>query len=544
MDLARIVLRRDGQEVKLEPKAFDVLAYLVQRRGAVVRKEELLDQIWGDRFVSESALTTRIKAVRQAVDDDGNRQAIIRTVHGKGYEFIAEVTTAPGAVAAAGSPRPTIAGLGTAIQPLIGRESLMALLVDALATHRLITLVGPGGVGKTSLGLELARTAATDYSDGVHVVELVSVVDEEATSAAFATAIDVNLRRSSSIDDAIAEMLRPRNSLLLLDNCEHLIEPVAALVSRILSEAPSVSVVATSREPLAVAGEQVWSVEPLSTAADRRCRAKRCWRSRPSRCSSHGARSADPTFVLDDATAPVIVEICRRLDGIPLAIELAAARARAIGVAEIARRLDERFGLLKAMRRGSDPRHRTMHDAISWSYDMLESDEQELFIALSVFAGSFDLGSAEAMCPTGDALDLLTRLTERSMLSVRPEAGGSTRYELLETLREYGRTRLGDERALELFAAHAVHFAAESATVAQELCGPDEARAMARADRRSQTSVPPSASRSRSARSTTPSGSSGRSASSRCGRCATRCSPGPTPLAGHPARSNIRWCRC
>ena len=483
LDLARIVLRRDGHEVKLEPRAFDLLAYLVQHHGTVVRKEELLDEIWGDRFVSESALTTRIKAVRQAVDDDGNRQAIIRTVHGKGYEFIAPIETVPDAIAPTSSTVPTIAGLETAMQPLIGRESLLALLVDALATHRLITLVGPGGVGKTSLGLELARTAAESYADGVHVVELVSVVDEAATSAAFATAIDVNLKRSSSIDDAIAEMLRPRHCLLLLDNCEHLVEPVAALVSRILSEAPLVSVVATSREPLAVAGEQVWSVEPLSTAApETEISCERATAIPAVALFVARARAADPTFVFDDASARLIVEICRRLDGIPLAIELAAARARAIGVAEIAQRLDERFSLLKAMRRGSDPRHRTMRDAISWSYDMLEPDEQELFTALSVFAGSFDLRSAEAMSGSGDTLDLLTRLTERSMLSVRPQDAGTTRYELLETLRDYGRARLDDERAAELFTAHAMHFAAEATAVATDLCGPDEPRAMARAE--------------------------------------------------------------
>jgi predicted ATPase/DNA-binding winged helix-turn-helix (wHTH) protein len=483
LDLARIVLRRDDVEVKLEPKAFDVLVYLVQHRGTVVRKEELLDEIWGDRFVSESALTTRIKAVRRAVDDDGNRQAIIRTVHGKGYEFIAAIETAPGRVEAPSASVPTIAGLETAIQPLIGRDTLLAVLVDALAAHRLITLVGPGGVGKTSMGLELARTVASTYSDGVHVVELVSVVDEEATSAAFATAIDVSVRRGSSIDDAIVEMLRHRHSLLLLDNCEHLIESVAELVSRILSEAPEVSIVATSREPLAVAGEQVWSVEPLSTAAPEHEISGEAAMAVPAVALFVArARAADPTFVFDDATARLVVEICRRLDGIPLAIELAAARARAIGVVEIAQRLDERFGLLKAMRRGSDPRHRTMRDAISWSYDMLEPDERELFTALSVFKGSFDLRSAEALSRSGDTLDLLTRLTERSMLSVRPQAGGGTRYELLETLRDYGRTRLDDERAVELFTGHAVHFAAEAAAVAIELQGPDEPRSMARAE--------------------------------------------------------------
>ncbi len=194
------------------------------------------------------------------------------------------------------------------------------------------------------------------------------------------------------------------------------------------------------------------------------------------------ARAADPSFVLDETTAPVVVEICRRLDGIPLAIELAAARARTLGVAEIARRLDERFGLLKAMRRGSDPRHRAMHDTISWSYDLLEPDEQELFTNLSVFAGSFDLTAAGRMCSSGDALDLLTRLGERSMLTVRRDVGGGARYELLETLRDYGRKRLGDERAAELYADHASHFAAEAATVARDLHGPAEVVGVERAE--------------------------------------------------------------
>jgi predicted ATPase/DNA-binding winged helix-turn-helix (wHTH) protein len=482
LDLDRVVLCRDGEEVKLEPKAFDLLAYLVERRGALVRKEELLDAVWGDRFVSESALTTRIKIVRQAVDDDGNRQAVIRTVHGKGYEFVAPVERVTGPAVAPDRTSSAIAGLGTAIQPLIGRESLMAALVDALGTHRLITLVGPGGVGKTSVAFELARTVAAGYEDGVHVIELVSVVDEAATSAAFATAIDVNLRRSRSIDDAIVEILRPRHSLLLLDNCEHLVEPVATLVNRILREAPAVSVLATSREPLAVAGEQVWSVDPLSTAAEKDVSLVDLTAIPAVALFIERARAADPGFVVDDDTAPVIVEICRRLDGIPLAIELAAARARVIGIAEIAQRLDERFSLLKAMRRGRDPRHRTMHDAISWSYEMLEPDERELFTALSVFAGSFDLRSAEALSPGGDTLDLLTRLTDRSMLSVRPQTVGAPRYELLETLRDYGRTRLDDERAAELFTTHAAHFAGDAAGIESALRGPDEAWAMAHAE--------------------------------------------------------------
>ena len=487
LNLDRIVLRRGGEEIRIEPQVFDVLAYLVQHRGTLVRKEELLDAIWGDRFVSESALTTRIKAARQAVGDSGTKQLIIRTVHGKGYEFVALVEEIEeDHTGATTSPVATGTSIGVRVQPLIGREALLEQLAEMIGEHRLVTLVGPGGVGKTSLAMELARTVGRQFEDGVHVVELVGVVDDDATAAALATAIDVSLRKSSSIDDAIVDLLRSRQSLLVLDNCEHLIEPVAELVARILREAPTVSIVATSREPLAVAGERLWTVDPLPTGP------KELSGSNPDLDELAAipavalfvarAKAADPTFAFDTDTAPLVVEICRRLDGIPLAIELAAARARAIGVAEVAHRLDQRFGVLKAMRRGSDPRHRTMHDAISWSYDMLEPEERALFTALSVFAGSFDLRSAEALAPGGDALDLLTRLTERSMLAVRPGAGGSTRYELLETLREYGRTRLGDARAAELFGAHAKHFAAEAGAVEAELQGPGERAGIARAE--------------------------------------------------------------
>ena len=286
------------------------------------------------------------------------------------------------------------------MQTLIGRESLLERLAEVLREHRLITLVGPGGVGKTSVGLELARRIADRYPDGVKLVELVAVGDEDATLEAVATAIDVHFRRGSSIGDAIIETLRLRCSLVVLDNCEHLVEPVASLAARIVREAPAASIVATSREPLGLPGEQVWSVDPLSTGdAGAGALAGGGLGSAPAvALFVERARASDPEFELSEQNASSVVEICRRLDGIPLAIELAAARARTIDLAEIAPRLDERFSLLKASRRGGDPRHRTMEDAISWSYDLLAPDEQELFSALAVFAGPFDLASAESTC--------------------------------------------------------------------------------------------------------------------------------------------------
>lgn len=486
LDLARVVFRRDGREKHLEPQVFELLRFLIERRGQVVLKEEILDHVWGDRFVSESALTTRIKSTRHAVGDDGVSQRVIRTVHGKGYEFVADVRVVDKPVSTtlavgvgAGVAR---SALPVALHSLVGREQLLEELRQDLNTGRLITLVGTGGVGKTSVAYELARTVGPNYLDGVHVVELVTVIDDDTTFEAFATALDVNTQQSTSIEQAIVDMLHARHVLLVLDNCEHLIESVAALVGRVLRVAPKVSIVATSREPLMVAGEHVWTVEPLPTGDIDTVTTNELARVPAVALFLERAREADPRFVLDEVTAPAVLEICRRLDGIPLAIELAASRARAIDVTEIARRLDQRFRLLKGTRRGVDPRHRTLHDAISWSYDLLDRDEQRLYASLAVFAGQFDSKAAESVCAGDDVFDLLTRLTQRSMLTVRRPATGGTRYEMLETLREYGRSRLDDQQSVDLFGAHARHFAVVAHAVEIDLGSPHEINAVGRAD--------------------------------------------------------------
>lgn len=484
LDPGRVVLRRDGDPVPVEPQVFDLLRCLIEQRGQMVTKEELLDTVWGDRFVSESALTSRIKSARRAVGDDGSAQRLIRTVHGKGYEFVALVHVSDDEpverVRSATSPT---SHLPLAVHGLIGRDGLLEQLASELDDSRLLTIVGPAGVGKTSIGLELARRESVGHRDGVVLVELVAVRSRDEALAAVATALDVNVRQQTSLDTAIVDVLRPQDLLLVLDNCEHLVEPLAGLLEQVLQTAPDVTIVATSREPLAIRGEHVHIVEPLDVHGLEALTFDELAVAPAVALFVERAHSADARFQLLPSNAAAVAEICRRLDGIPLALELAASRTPAIDVVEIARRLDERLRLLRAVRRGADPRHSTLVDAISWSYDLLDDDERRLFAKLAVFAGPFDLDAAEAICDEDDVLDLLTRLSQRSMIAVRRPASGGTRYEMLETLREFGRTRLDDFSSVALFTGHAHHFVELAHQVEQTLKTSDEPIGIQRIDR-------------------------------------------------------------
>ncbi|MEA3213877.1 MAG: hypothetical protein QOJ19_33, partial [Acidimicrobiia bacterium] len=354
------------------------------------------------------------------------------------------------------------------VTSFVGRAGDVAELVTEIDGHRLVTLIGVGGVGKTSLALAVARQVLDRFKDGVWLCELAPVGDSRSVPAAVADALGARSQPGMSLVDSILDYLRDRHALIVLDNCEHLDDAAARLAERIVVET-GVTVLATSRSPLGVGGERVWAVNPLEAEtsgvelfADR-------------------ARDRDCRFILDDDSRRAVEEICRRLDGIPLAIELAAARARAMSPSAIAQRLDHRFRLLRGGRKGA--RHETLHDTLRWSYELLSAAEAALFDRLSVFAGGFTLESVEAVCADLDmvdvpaVLDLLTSLVDRSMVVAEPTADGD-RFRLLETLREYGTDRLAATSALDTYRAkHASWFRDVALEIEQQLWTPNEATA-------------------------------------------------------------------
>ena len=348
-----------------------------------------------------------------------------------------------------------LAGLPGDASSFVGRDRELAELRSLLTGTRLLTLSGTGGAGKTRLALELARGAEPSYGDGAVLIELAAVADPRLVPDAVAAALDVHALPGRSPTETLADFLATRTVLLVVDNCEHVLGAAAAIVDALLRAAPRVTIVSTSREPLRVPGEVVFRVPSLAIPDPEALlgpddllafEAVRLFVDR--------AAAASP-FVLDDENAADVARICVRLDGLPLALELAAARLGALGAAVVAERLDDRFRILRAGSHAAPTRQQTLQATLQWSHDLLEPDEQVLFRRLSVFAGGFDLEAVEAVC-TGDSLersevvDVLARLVEKSLVAP-VDAGPERRYRLLETVRLYARDRLvesGEETAL------------------------------------------------------------------------------------------------
>src|SRR5712671_2448276 len=443
----RLLLEGDTP-VRLGSRAFDTLAALVGRAGEVVGKEELIARIWPQTFVEESNLKIQVSALRRALGDGHAGNRFIMTVPGRGYNFVAPVSLEE---PPPGSLPPTIAPAGVHNLPLamtrmIGRDETVAALISRLSRQRLVTILGPGGIGKTTLALDLAERMIESYEHGVWLVDLAPLGDPRLVPSAVATVLGLEIHTENPLPGLVAG-LRDKRMLLLLDNCEHVIDAAASLVAAVLSGVPRVNILATSREPLGVAGEHEHRLGPLGSPP-----------------TSSGLTAAEAAafpavqlfvervtgivddFALTDANALLVSEICRRLDGLPLAIEFAAPRVEVLGVEGLAARLDDSLPILRSRRRGPAPRHRTMRAVIDWSYSLLEQDEQRFFTALGVFSGGFTIDAAAAVAmdsKTTDigAIDRLADLVKKSLV-VADMSGIKPWFRLLDTTRTYAVEKL------------------------------------------------------------------------------------------------------
>ena len=362
---------------------------------------------------------------------------------------------------------PAPRGVPMPVSSFVGRDSDVAAVRSLLDEARLVSLCGAGGVGKTRLALEVVRLIADRYPDGVRLCDLVSVRRPSSVARAIATVVGVQERGRRRIDDQIVDHLKGRRLLLVLDNCEHVVGAAAAVARRVLEETRGVDVLTTSRERLGTDGEHVWPVAPLDAAGPHAAAVELfCDR----------ARAVDPNFVPDE---DAIRSICAQLDGLPLAIELAAARLRAMTLAELAGRLDQRLRLLSQDTR-PDIRHRSLRAVVDWSYEQLPSNEQRVFDRLSVFAGRFDMSAAREVAAqteisADDIPELILRLIDRSLIVVH-RRGSASLYALLDTLRTYGVERLTERENLEdARDAHARWAVGLAERAGNGLAGPDEA---------------------------------------------------------------------
>ncbi len=453
LDLAQRELRAHGTPVAIGSRAVEILAVLVGSAGLVVRKDELMQRVWPGAIVEENTLQVHISAIRKAL---GHNRDWLKTVTGRGYRLFGnwklreKAATGPKAgFRPAGEGEQTFrTNLPAAASPLVGRALAIRHVERVLSIYRVVTLIGPGGIGKTTLALEVARNLYANARGDAFLVDLASLSDPDLTPSTVAAVLDLRLGNGQATAMAVAQAIGGRRILLLLDNCEHLIEAAAEFVETIVHMCPAVSVLTTSRENLRVEGECVYRVGPLSVPAEQE-----------QQPDAILAQSAVQLFIsriraswtsLEPARLLEVAWICRQLDGIPLAIEFAAARVVTLGLSQVAALLDDRFGLLTAGRRTALPRHRTLRATLDWSYNLLPEWERRLLCRTAIFPAGFTLAGAMAVLndapdrPSPSVIEGIANLIAKSLLTTdgAPSAG---RWRLLETIRAYALDKLAEK---------------------------------------------------------------------------------------------------
>jgi len=444
----RLVLK-DGRALPLGARAFDVLMALIERRERLVTKAELLDAVWPDLVVEEANVQVQVSSLRKLLGPHA-----IATIPGRGYKFSAALDSDDAAATAVAARDDTAAARPAAAPPtnlpgpidtLIGREHDVEWLTAAMAQHRVVTVLGPGGIGKTRVAQEAARCQLGSPANGVWWVDLAPLSNEQHMATAIANAARLQLGDGSSDPlEALLRSLAHHELLLVLDNCERLAQEVARFAQAVQAAAPGVRLLVTSQEALRCAGEQVYRLEPLAVPppgstldAARAYSAVRLLEQR--------AQAADRRFALGEANVRLAVELLRHLDGIPLAIEMAAARMSLLGLELLHHRVGEWLRLLRTRSRSAAARHQTLRATLEWSYSLLDEPERAVLRRLSLFAASFRVDVAQRAAAGGDldewqVLDALSALVDKSL--VQAEATEPPRYRLLETMRMFAAEQL------------------------------------------------------------------------------------------------------
>jgi len=445
-------LLADGRPIKLGGRAFDVLMALIEARGAVIGKDTLMARVWPDRVVEENNLQAHIVALRKAL---GAERALIRTVSGRGYQFTGEIrflSASPDDRGDAGAAVPGAVlpptNLPQQVSELIGREEDLREILSLAAGHRLITLTGAGGIGKTRLALAVAHWLLPEFADGVWLAEFSALSDPSLVPATVAAAVRLELPAGEVSAQRVAQALADRRLLLVLDTCEHVINAAAEMAEATLRVGSAVRIIATSRESLRGEGEQIYVIPPLAVPAENAEDQGDLLEYGSARLFLERAQAAEPRFAPDQRITAMIAAVCRRLDGIPLAIELAAARAATLGIEALASRLDDRFQLLTGGRRTALPRHQTLRATLDWSYGLLSESERILLRRLAIFAGlvSLDAATAVAASPelaVTDVIEAFASLVAKSLVVAEVE-GAVARYRLLDTTRAYAIEKLDE----------------------------------------------------------------------------------------------------
>jgi predicted ATPase/DNA-binding winged helix-turn-helix (wHTH) protein len=463
---AQRLIEREGVPLHLGGRAFDILIVLVEQASEVVSKSELMARVWPDATVDEGSLRAHVAALRKALGDGEAGARYVTTLTGQGYCFVAPISRSR-------APRPpeTVASkpgqahsLPARLTRMVGRDQTVQEISERLKTERFVTIVGPGGIGKTTVAVSAGYKLLTEFAGAVQFFDLGPLNDPLLIPGTVASALGLPVQSADPIPGLIV-FLRGKRMLLILDSCEHVIETAAVLAERIFEEAPQVHILATSRESLRVEGEHVHRLSPLGSPPpdDASLTAAQALGFPAVQLFVERAIASGRRFELNDADAPVVAEICRRLDGIALAIELAAGRADAYGIQETLVLLNDRFKLLWEGRRTALPRHQTLSATLDWSYDLLSKLERSILCRLSVFVGVVTLEAARAVA-TGDDVDetqvvtVLVGLVAKSLISADTSAP-ATRYRLLDTTRAYAFAKLTESgEAGEVKRRHASYF--------------------------------------------------------------------------------------